>query len=212
MRIAVDAATWTNGRGYGRFTREILSAAARLGGGHRLVLVGAPGLLPRSSDAFDLVEADVRVPPGTAARADGYRSVHDLTIMSRALVSTGADCIFFPTVYTYVPVLTRTPIVVGIHDVIPERLPDHVFPTARSRWLWAAKVRAAVFQAARVMTVSRHAMTGIVDRLRVDPSRVRIVPEAPSAIFTTHAATAPGAAVLRCQDELVERRRYDDFA
>jgi glycosyltransferase involved in cell wall biosynthesis len=100
-------------------------------------------------------------------------------------------------VYTDVPVLTRTPVVVGIHDVIPERLPEYVFPTARARWLWTAKVRAAVFQAARVMTVSRHAMAGIVDRLGVDPARIRIVPDAPAAIFTKDADPAPGAAALR---------------
>jgi glycosyltransferase involved in cell wall biosynthesis len=206
MRIAVDAATWTNGRGYGRFVREILGAAARLEAGHRFVLVGDAGSLPVSTDAFDVVHADVRVPPGIAASVEGYRSLRDLAVMSRALVSASADCIFFPTVYTYVPVLTRTPVVVGIHDVIPERLPGHVFPTARSRRLWTAKVRAAVFQAARVMTVSRHAMAGIVDRLRVDPSRVRIVQEAPAAIFTKEADPAPGAAALRAAGQRGDAR------
>jgi glycosyltransferase involved in cell wall biosynthesis len=116
--------------------------------------------------------------------------------MSRALASASADCIFFPTVYTYVPVMTRVPVVVGIHDVIPERLPDDVFPSARSRWLWTIKVRAALFQAARVMTVSRHARTGILELLGVHPSRIRIVPEAPAAVFRPDADVAPGVAAL----------------
>ena len=196
MRIAVDAATWANGRGYGRFTREILGAAARLDSHHRFVLVGDAGSLPAAADAFDVVHAAVEVPPATAASANGYRSARDLAVMSRALASAAADCIFFPTVYTYVPVMTRIPVVVGIHDVIPERLPDDVFPTARSRWLWTIKVRAALFQAARVMTVSRHARAGILELLGVHPSRIRIVPEAPAAIFRPDADVAPGVAAL----------------
>ena len=196
MRIAVDAATWANGRGYGRFTREIVGAAARLDSGHRFVLVGDAGSLPAPVDAFDVVHAAVEVPPATAASANGYRSARDLAVMSRALASASADCIFFPTVYTYVPVMTRVPVVVGIHDVIPERLPDDVFPTARSRWLWTIKVRSALFQAARVMTVSHHARAGILELLGVHPSRIRIVPEAPAAIFRPDADVAPGVAAL----------------
>lgn len=206
MRIAVDAATWANGRGYGRFTREILGAAARLGSRHRFVLVGDSASLPASAAAFDVVHAAVQVPPATAASANGYRSPRDLAVMSRALSSTSADCLFFPTVYTYVPVMTRTPLVVGIHDVIPERLPEHVFPSVRSRWLWTAKVRAALFQATRVMTVSRHAQAGILEQLRVHPSRIRIVEEAPAAVFTPDADVAPGVAALRAAGQRADAR------
>jgi glycosyltransferase involved in cell wall biosynthesis len=206
MRIAVDAATWANGRGYGRFTREILGAAARLDSRHRFVLVGDAASLPASMDTFDVVHAAVHVPPATAASANGYRSVRDLAVMSRALASTSADAIFFPTVYTYVPVMTRKPVVVGIHDVIPERLPGDVFPSARSRWLWTLKVRAAVFQAARVMTVSRHAQAGIHEQLPVHPSRVRIVEEAPAAVFRPDADVAPGVAALRAAAQRADAR------
>ncbi len=38
MRIGVDATSWFNGRGYGRFTRELLPALALAGPSHEFVL------------------------------------------------------------------------------------------------------------------------------------------------------------------------------
>ena len=102
MRITVEASTWTNRRGYGRFLREILSAALRLGTPHQFTLV-ADTSLPASFvlPGARIVRVPLRVPAGEAASADGRRSLADMRAMSRALVRERGDCIFFPTVYSY---------------------------------------------------------------------------------------------------------------
>jgi glycosyltransferase involved in cell wall biosynthesis len=137
------------------------------------------------------------VAAGVAASAEGRRSIADLWAMSRALARVPADCLFFPTVYSFVPVWTRRPVIVGIHDVIAERLPEHVFNSARTRRFWSAKVWMAARQATRVMTVSRHAAAGVMQQLRVPQSRIRIVSEAPAAAFRPDAGVDAARRALR---------------
>jgi len=197
MRITIEGSTWTNRRGYGRFLREILSAALRLGTPHEFTLVADTSLPPSFTlPGATIVRVPLRVPAGEAASADGRRSIADLWTMSRALARQRGDCLFFPTVYSYVPVWTRAPVVVGIHDVIAERLPGHVFKDARARRFWSSKVWLAAKQAARVMTVSRHAAEGVMQQLRVPESRIRMVGEAPAAVFRTDADTTAARRAL----------------
>ncbi len=198
LRITVEGTTWTNQRGYGRFLREILTAAVRLGTPHQFTLV-ADTSLPEATaiPGVSIVRVPLAVAAGVAASADSRRSVGDMRAMSRALTGVPADCLFFPTVYSFVPVLTRVPVVVGIHDVIPERVPGHVFPNRMARRFWSAKVWAAAKQATRVMTVSRHAAAGLTRTLKIPESRIRIVGEAPSAAFRADAAIEAGRAALR---------------
>ena len=197
MRIAVEASTWTNRRGYGRFLREILTAALRLGSRHELTLVGDTSLpVSFALPGAKVVRVPLGVPAGEAASADGRRSLADMRAMSRALARAGGDCIFFPTVYSYVPILSRTPTIVGIHDVIPERFPQYVFANARARLFWRAKVWTAARGATRVMTVSEHAADGITRELGVPRDRIRIVGEAPARVFTPEADLEPGRRAL----------------
>ena len=57
MRIGVDATSWFNGRGYGRYTRELLTALAAGFPEHRLVCL----VDQRDVEAFDLEGAGVEV-------------------------------------------------------------------------------------------------------------------------------------------------------
>jgi glycosyltransferase involved in cell wall biosynthesis len=198
LRITVEGTTWTNQRGYGRFLREILTAALRLGTPHAFTLV-ADTSLPDATviPGVSIVRVPLKVASGVAASADSRRSIADMRAMSRALAAVPADCVFFPTVYSFVPVLTRVPVIVGIHDVIPEQVPGYVFPNPAARRFWSAKVWAAAKQATRVMTVSRHAAAGITRRLKIPDSRIRIVGEAPAAAFHADAPTGAGRDVLR---------------
>src|SRR5262249_54812663 len=154
------------------------------GTAHEFTLVADTSLpadvaLPRAT----IVRVPLRVAAGVAASADGRRSLADVWAMSRALTGPPADCLFFPTVYSYVPVWTRAPLVIGIHDVIAERLPAHGSRSARTRRCGSAKVWRAARQATRVMTVSRHAAEGVTQHLRVPASRISIVGEAPASAF-----------------------------
>jgi glycosyltransferase involved in cell wall biosynthesis len=198
LRITIEGTTWTNQRGYGRFLREVLAAAVRLGTPHAFTLV-ADTSLPASVEipGVSIVRVPLGVAAGVAASADGHRSIGDMWAMSRALARVPADCLFFPTVYSFVPVWTRAPLVVGIHDVIAERLPEHVFTNARARRFWSSKVWLATKQAARVMTVSRHAADGVTEQLRVPESRIRVVGEAPAAVFRADAGTQTAGQALQ---------------
>jgi glycosyltransferase involved in cell wall biosynthesis len=197
VRITIEATTWTNQRGYGRFLREIVGAAVRLNTPHEFTLV-ADTSLPADTvvRGAAIVRVPLRVPAGVAASAAGRRSLADMWTMSRALGRAGGDCLFFPTVYSYVPVWTRTPVVVGIHDVIAETLPAQVFDSARARRFWSAKVWIAARQAARVVTVSRHAAAGVARMLKIDDARLRVVGEAPAEVFRADADLGAGRSAL----------------
>jgi glycosyltransferase involved in cell wall biosynthesis len=183
MRIGIDGGTWNNQRGFGRFTRELVRALSP-SGPHRYTLFLSPDAEGASVPPHvDIVRVPVRVAPSVAASADGWRSPSDMWRMSRAMSRAPIEAVFFPAVYTYVPILGPMPVVVGIHDVIAERYPDLVFATGRARWFWRLKVAAAVRQATRIVTVSAHSRRGIHKMLGVPFDRIHVVSEAPADVF-----------------------------
>lgn len=197
MHITVDGGTWANTRGYGRFTRELLKAAAELPGGHTFTLVVDDSVSPDAiPPRVNCIRVRLRVSPAQAASATGRRSLADMRAMGRALGAQSADCVFFPSVYTYTPVLTRAPVVVCFHDVIPERYPHLVFATSRARLFWTLKTRAAIRQASKIVTVSGHARGEIAEQFRLAPGDIDIIPEAPSAAFSSNADAELGRASL----------------
>jgi len=185
LRVGIDGGTWSNRRGYGRFTREVVSALAELDRNQQYTLFldqqTPPGSVP---SGITVATVPTRVSPSTAAAADGYRSPRDLLSMARAIARAPIDVMFFPSVYTFVPVLRRRlPTVVGVHDVIAERFPDLVFPTRRARLFWRVKVALALRQASLVVTVSQHARDGVERVLGVPRGRIRLTSEAPAPCF-----------------------------
>jgi len=200
MRIGVDATCWANERGYGRFTRELVSAMATTGHDHEFVCF----LDERAAARFELTAGNVRtvvVPqrasPTKAASADSYRSPGDMLRLSRALAREPLDVFFSPSVYTYFPLPPRLPAVVTIHDAIAERYPRLTLPSARARLFWRLKVRLALWQARLVLTVSEFAAREIAQVHRIPPARIRIALEAPSAAYRPSGSTAEIQALAR---------------
>jgi glycosyltransferase involved in cell wall biosynthesis len=185
MRLAVDASCWANERGYGRFTRSLLRAFLSRARRHELVLF----VDAATADSVSLPECarvavvHTREAPAQAASASGSRSLSDLLLFSLAMSRAPADAFFFPSVYTFVPVLSARPVLVGIHDVIAEEYPDLVFPGVRGRALWTLKGVLARRQADLVVTVSEHAREGIQRLLGISPDRIRVVDEAADPAF-----------------------------
>jgi glycosyltransferase involved in cell wall biosynthesis len=184
MRIGVDATCWPNDRGYGRFTRELVSAMVALGAGHDFVCF----LDKRASARFALragnvrpIVVDQRESPTAAAAAASYRSPSDMLRLWRAVAREPLDVFFSPSVYTYFPLPRRLPAVVTIHDAIAERFPRLTLPTSRARLFWRLKVGLALWQARLVLTVSDFAAREIADVHRIPRARIRIALEAPSA-------------------------------
>lgn len=199
MRIGIDATCWANGRGYGRFTRELLTAMVRQAPEEAFLFF----VDDRAAERFDLAAANaelVRVPlresPTTAASADGRRSMGDVLRMTRAVARRRPDVFFSPSVYSYFPLLPGQRAVVAIHDVIAETFPELTLPTARARFYWRAKVGLAVWQARLILTVSEFSARAIAEFLQVPEARIRVASEAPSEAYRpsspAEVATAAG--------------------
>jgi glycosyltransferase involved in cell wall biosynthesis len=187
MRVGIDAACWSNKRGYGRFTRGLLNALAESDTKHELVFfvdsqTHADGELPKD---FETVVVKTGDRPTQAASASDSRSLIDLLAMTKAVAGQSLDAFFFPSVYTYFPAITSGRIILGVHDVIAEDYPDLVFPDKKHRRLWALKGWLAHKQAHYIMTVSEHAKTGIVRHFGHNRDRVFVIDEAPDPVFTT---------------------------
>lgn len=187
MRIGVDATSWANARGYGRFTREIVAAMAALAPGDEFVCF----LDPLSAGSFNLdainvrkvVVANVREAAVRAAAASRNRTIADMLRMTRAVRGERLDVFFSPTVYTYFPLPPRLRAVVTIHDAIPERFPDLTLPSRKMRLFWNLKVGFALRQARSVLTVSEHAARDLERILHIPRSRITVASEAPSTSF-----------------------------
>lgn len=184
MRIGVDATCWSNRRGYGRFTRALLNAALPVDRANQYVFFTD---LPQDEfpmpTGVEVVRVTGGVPTIQAAGAQGSRSLRDMWAMSRAISRRPLNVFFFPSVYSYVPLTSSVPQLVTIHDVIPERFPELVFPNLRSKLFWRAKVRLAMMQAKFVVTISEYSRLCLQETLRIPASRLRVVNEASDPAF-----------------------------
>jgi glycosyltransferase involved in cell wall biosynthesis len=93
---------------------------------------------------------------------------------------------------------------VGLHDAIPEELPELTMAGRRARVFWRAKQKLAILRAARLFTVSEASRRELEARLGLAPERVALVPEAPDPVFTPRpadeVATARAAVGLKAEE------------
>lgn len=186
MRIGVDACCWTNRRGYGRFTRELLPVLFRQAPKDRFICFSdgtTSGFLPRDFPNVEIVSVELDDVP-TEVDASRSRSLSDLLRLTREVWSRRPDVFFFPSVYTYFPLPPGQPALVGVHDTIAERHPALTLPSRRARWFWRAKVALALRQADLVLTVSRFAAEQIAEILGVSADVIRVAEEAPSDCYS----------------------------
>ena len=201
MRVGIDTTCWMNPRGYGRYTRNLVNALLDAPDGHVYVLFA--DAQTHSSGALD----ELRTRPNCeivvgqtrqtfAASSDGQRAWGDMISMAQAVADTPLDVFFFPSLYTYYPLLPKMPIVIGIHDVTAEDYPRLMFPERRHRWLWMLKGWLARRQANWIVTVSDHAKRGIIRRFQWSDQRLWVVGEAPDPVFQRLADREPIKPVL----------------
>ena len=170
MRVGVDATCWQNNRGYGRHARALLCALVDLDAADQYTffvdtLRGLETVPP---------EVEVRLvrasePTTVAASFNGHRTAGDMWRMSRALSDPALDVLLFPTVYSFVPVLSRAKKVVMIHDVIAEQLPAGYLPKRSARLFWKTKVLLGRWQADAIATVSDYSRKGILRAFSAAP-------------------------------------------
>lgn len=182
--IGIDGGSWSNRRGYGRFLRELLPEVVALRPDWRFtVFLDQPQ--PDTIEAPNLkwLSARTNQSVADAASADGYRSPVDLLRMGQAVNRVKLDLLFFPTVFSYFPVARRIPMIVGIHDTMADRFPQWAFDGKKNELLWRAKVKMALAQATRIMTVSEYSKRTIVELFQTRPEEIGVVSEAAAAVF-----------------------------
>jgi glycosyltransferase involved in cell wall biosynthesis len=205
VRVGVDATSWVNRRGFGRFARNSLRALVESDHDSTYVMY-IDSMTAEHADLPSQAETrrvHLRQAPSEAASATSNRSLGDLLRMMMAVRGDRPDVFLFPSMYTYFPVV-GTPTVVGIHDAISFELPKLTVPGARARLFSRTKERMALAQATRLFTVSRAAQLAIAASLGISEDRLTIVPEAPDPIFTPasdQAVKAAKAAVGLREDE-----------
>lgn len=183
MHIGIDGGCWNNRRGYGRYTRELLAAVMRVPGSNRYtIFLDSPAEFPLPPELKAIV-VNTSQKVSESARADSRRSLADLCRMSRAVARHKLDLLFFPSVYSYFPVLRSTRMALGIHDTIADRNPRFAFESRKQELFWRWKVRLAIRQADRIVTVSEYSKRCVEQTLRVPASRIQVVHEAASPVF-----------------------------
>jgi alpha-1,3-rhamnosyl/mannosyltransferase len=183
VHVGIDATSWSNERGFGRFTRGLVSALAARESEFRYTLLfdqppttGVPArgtiLCARTSRTL-----------GEATAGESSRPLSHLLAMSWLARSGNFDLFFFPTLYSYFPLSERIPCVVCFHDATAERMPKLLFPTRLNHLLWQVKTRLARWQATRAMTVSQSAAADVEHFLRFPKQRIDVVTEAADPAF-----------------------------
>ena len=183
LHLGIDATTWANDRGFGRFTRELLSALLARNSGFRYTL-----LFDRPIDAdlpcgVEVVYASTKRSLNESAAGKTSRSLSYFWKVGRAARKANFDLFFFPAVYSYFPILTRMPCVVCYHDTTAERLPELLFPTKMNHRFWKIKTALAKLQTSRAMTVSQSSAADLESILKIPKDRIDIVTEAADPIF-----------------------------
>jgi len=183
VHVGVDATSWSNDRGFGRFTRSLVTALAERDAGFRYTLLFDQPPREALPAGAAVLCARTRRGLNEAAVGKSSRSPLYLWTMSRLARSERFDLFFFPTLYSYFPLLGRLPCVVCFHDATAERMPELLFPTRLNRLLWRAKTALARWQSTRAMTISQSSAADLESLLHIAPERIDVVTEAPAPAF-----------------------------
>src|SRR5690348_10771811 len=132
MRIGIDATCWWNTRGFGRYTRQLLTAMFEEARGHEFHLfIDREPAQAMQRPGVSIVRPETGSTVTTSAVAAGHRSLGDVLAFRRAVRRRPIDVMYFPAVYSYYPTGGRMPVVITFHDAIAERFPQLVFPDLR---------------------------------------------------------------------------------
>jgi glycosyltransferase involved in cell wall biosynthesis len=210
MRVGIDVTCWCNQRGFGRFTRELVTALVSLPFGCEYVLFSDQ----QTAEIVDfpkscrVVCANTSTAVAVAASADGRRSIKDVFAMRRMVQREQLDLMFFPAVYSYFPISRGVRCIVTFHDIIAETFPKLVFRSWRSRLFWELKCRLAAKRADLVITVSTASKEGLVRHFGLSEDRVAVISEAPASGFIEAAGSKQVDAQVLRRYGLEQGKRY----
>lgn len=207
MRIGIDATTWWNGRGFGRFTRDLLQAMFHQDGHEFVLFVDHPPCKEMLVPNVRVVQVKTSAPVTVTAVSDGNRSLRDVLRFRSSVRRERLDLMYFPAVYSWFPIGPGIPNVVTFHDAIAERFPALVMPNWRGRFFWNAKTWLAKRTASHIVTVSNAAADEIGTYLGVPPELMSVIYEAAGPEFAPVVAPERREA-LRRQFGVGNDRRY----
>ena len=201
IHVGIDATTWSNDRGFGRFTREFVGALAERArqpdSGFRYTLVfDQPPAFPMPEGVETIIES-TKGNLNEASQGDNARSIGYLWMMGQIVRQAGFDLFYYPAVYSYFPLLSRVPKVVCYHDTTAERLPEYLFPTKMNHRLWQIKTWLAKQQTTRAMTVSNSSADDMVTYLKIPRDKIDVVTEGAGPEFQPRASSEPGLVIRR---------------
>ncbi|MDR3638094.1 MAG: glycosyltransferase family 1 protein [Isosphaeraceae bacterium] len=185
MRIGFDGSCLANRRGFGRFTREMLTALAEAPRDHELVVFvdrpSAPHVnIPANCER---VVVEVGEAPTKAASATGRRRLGDMLAMGRAVAGAKIDLMYFPATYSFFPIWGVKRVVVTMFDTLALAHPDLVFPTWQGRLAWKAKEYAAAFWSDRIVTSSETSRRDLIAWFRLPERKVALTTLGPDPLF-----------------------------
>lgn len=183
VHVGIDASSWENERGFGRFTRNLVAALAARESEFRYTLLFDQTPTRAVPENVEVVIAGADKSMAEASTGKAVRGGADLLTMARSAARLKADIFFYPAVYSYFPKLGSSRSVVCYHDTIPERFPDLIFPSKFNFRLWQAKCWLANLQAKRVMTISAASARDLTEILKIRPARIDVITEGAEAIF-----------------------------
>jgi glycosyltransferase involved in cell wall biosynthesis len=172
--IVIDArdAVATELRGWGRYARELVSA----------LLAGAAGDL-------DVVAVERGMP--------GPEFVFEQVGLPLLLARRGAALVHAPN--CFLPLLRPCPGVVTINDLAFETWPEDFAPRTRAKFKLIARLAAR--SAERIICPSQFTANDVCRRYRVDPGKVRVIPDAPAVrVRGSHGANPDGPYLLAVGD------------
>jgi glycosyltransferase involved in cell wall biosynthesis len=188
VRVTFDARhlqTASRVRGIGRYTRNLLTAFARL----------APGDIEWTLLRLRNFPAADRSPLPPHRDLDTLRLRRpELSMLALDPILLSAElAVARPRVYHStqlgLPALRACRAVITIHDLAPLRWPEHYLRLPHARvghaWQYALARRADA-----IIAVSEATRGDVVDRLRVPPERVTVIPEAVDTDFAPPSAEA----------------------
>ena len=181
LRVGVDATSWVNRRGFGRFARNAVGRLVETDlDAEYLLYIDDHALPGGASGARDRRSStSARLRPSSAA-ADGSRTFSDLLRLRRAVVADRLDAFLFPSAYTYFPV-GRVPTLLGLHDTILDDIPDLTLASRAARAKSRLKHRHRAASGALPLHGLGDVARGARRPPREEPGGLGVVPEAPDA-------------------------------
>lgn len=195
IHVGIEASTWWNERGFGRFTRSLVTALLERQAGFRYTLI-----IDRAPDeslpfGVPLLEAHAGRSITESAVGTGRRSFAEGLALGRAAARERFDLLFYPAVYSWAPALPGTPTLVTFHDTIAEQYPALTFPHWHNRLAWQLKCTAARRTARRILTVSEASARALHEHFGIPREKLDVTVEAAAPVFVQCTDAAQLAAV-----------------